>query len=461
MPANEQYKSARRLSKTIYKSRGIKFLKSKLRIAINAQIISGSGTSSLETVLRVLASLSQLDGDEEYVFIGYQGEADWLKPFLNERQTLICPPLPSPSRAETLKRAFGPLRPFIRGIKHSIAGLPQANFSVPVSDGFYENLNCDVIHFPYPDFVLCRNVPTIYNPHDLQHLHYPEFFAPDVIRRRAVMYPTACRAARTVVAASQFVKQDIVRRFGTAEDKIQVIPWSPPETVLNEFTEKDADALLEKYALPPRPFVLYPAMTWEHKNHLRLLEAVAGLREREGLIINVVCTGYKHDFFARIDERRRELGLENQVRFPGVVTIEELSLLYRLAQFVVIPTLFEAASGPLFEAWQHNVAAACSRVTSLPEQAAGAALLFNPFSVEDIADALKIMASDENLRSELRSNGFRRLRDFDLQRTLKAYRAVYRQAAGVVLNEEDRYLLNWDWMCDSSAALSKEPPNQS
>lgn len=403
-------------------------------------------------MLRVLASSSRLDGDEEYVFIGRQSNLDWLKSFLSERQTIICAPSPSPNRAEIFKRALGPLRPLVRGIKHLIAAPPQTDISLPVSDGFYESLNCDVIHFPYPDFVLCRDVPTVYNPHDLQHLHFPEFFAPDVIQRRESVYPAACRAAQTVVVASQFVKQDIIRRYGTAADKIQVIPWAPPETALNEFTEKDAVALLEKYRLPPRPFILYPAMTWEHKNHLRLLEAVARLREREGLIINVVCTGYKHVFFANIERRLRELRLESQIKFPGVVSVRELSLLYRLAQFVIIPTLFEAASGPLFEAWQHNVAVACSRVTSLPEQAAGAALFFNPLSVEEIADALKKLSSDENLRSTLRSSGSERLRDFDLERTLKAYRAVYRRAANADLSEEDRYLLNWDWMRESSNA---------
>jgi glycosyltransferase involved in cell wall biosynthesis len=410
----------------------------------------------------VLAALGQLDGDdEEYVFIGHWSEADWLKPFLNERQTLVRAPQPNQlqtKRNETFKRLLGPLRPLARGIKRIVsAPLPQANESltIQVSDGFYESLGCDVIHFPYPDYVLCQSVPTVYNPHDLQHLHYPGFFAPEEIRRREIVYPAACEAAQIIVAASQFVKQDISRRYGTSADKIQVIPWSPPETRLSEFTEKDVGALFEKYEIPPRPFILYPAMTWEHKNHLRLLEAVAGLRDHENLKINVVCTGHKNSFYPNIERRLRELKLENQVKFPGVVSTEELSLLYRLAQFVIIPTLFEAASAPLFEAWQHGAAVACSRVTSLPEQAGSAALFFDPFSVGEIANALKTMTADENLRSELRERGNQRLRDFDLERTLKAYRAVYRKAARAVLSEEDEYLLGWDWMRDSDRKYSE------
>ncbi len=424
-------------------------LKKKLRIAINAQIPAGSGAGGLETVLRVLTALGQLDGDEEYVFIGHCSDADWLKPLLSERQTLVRAPhpeQPQPNRTETLKRVLGPLRPLARGVKRLVAPLPpKLQPSVPTSDGFYENLNCDVIHFPYQDYVYCR-VPTVYNPHDLQHLHYPEFFAPEEIQRRETIYPAACRAAHTVVVASQFIRQDVIKRYETRAGKIQVIPWSPPEIELNEFTEKDADILLEKYQCPPRPFILYPAMTWEHKNHLRLLEAVHLLRERDGLKVNVVCTGHKNFFYGRIEGRLRELNLEEQVKFTGIVEYKELSIFYRQAQFVIIPTLFEAASAPLFEAWQHGVAVACSSVTSLSEQAAGAALFFNPFSIEEIASAVKTMAASEILRADFRGRGFRRLQNFEMERTLKAYRAVYRRAAGVCLSDEDRHLLNSDWM---------------
>ncbi|MDQ3131289.1 MAG: glycosyltransferase family 4 protein [Acidobacteriota bacterium] len=426
-------------------------MKRKLRIAINAQIPSGSGAGGIETVLRVLTLLNRFDGDEEYVFIGHWSDSDWLKTLLSERQTIVCAPPPEkyqPNQTETFKRILGLLRPLARNIKRLIMPPPKVNISVPVSDGFYESLNCDVVHFPYQDYVHCR-VPTVYNPHDLQHLHYPEFFAPEEIKRREIIYPAACRAAHTVVVASQFVKQDVTQRYGISADKIQVVPWSPPETASNEFIEKDVGSLFEKYGCPPHPFILYPAMTWEHKNHIRLLEAVHLLREREKLKVNVICTGHKNAFYPRIEQRLDELKLNEQVKFTGVVTSEELSLLYRRAQFVIIPTLFEAASAPLFEAWQHGAAVACSSVTSLPEQASGAALLFDPFSVEEIADAVKTLATDENIRADFRSRGFKRLQNFDMERTLKSYRAVHRRAAGAELNSEDRHLLNWDWMRDS------------
>ncbi len=422
----------------------------RLRIAINAQIKPNSGVGGIEAVLTALTALSRLDdGEEEYVFIGPWDEPEWLQPLLDSRQSIVRGPQPfewKPGPLEPLKRALRPLRPVARGVWGSLfrSTSSETNMSGPVSDGFYESLNCEVIHFPFQFFVRCA-LPMIYNPHDLQHVHYPEFFEPSVFNSREAAYPAACHAAHTVAVASQFVKHDIVQHYGVDPDKIQVIPWAPPPI---KTSPAFADDILvrKKYQLPDQPFALYPAMTWEHKNHIRLLEALALLRDRDELKVHLICTGDQKSFWPRIERRLLQLGLEEQVKFLGLVSHEELCAIYRAAQFVIIPTLFEAASAPLFEAWQHDVPVACSSITSLPEQAADAALLFNPLSVEAIADAAARMTTGSGLREDLRRRGARRLQDFSFERTAKTYRAVYRRAAGRILSEEDRWLLSWDWM---------------
>jgi glycosyltransferase involved in cell wall biosynthesis len=82
----------------------------------------------------------------------------------------------------------------------------------------------------------------------------------------------------------------------------------------------------------------------------------------------------------------------------------------------------------------------------LPEQAGEAALLFEPHSIPAIANAIREMATDENLRAELVHKGKQRLQDFSWERTAKAYRAVYRCAASCSLTDEDRWLLSCNWM---------------
>jgi glycosyltransferase involved in cell wall biosynthesis len=406
----------------------------------------------------LISSLGRLrDGEEEYVIIGHWQGADWLKPYFGSNQRLVIRPRVRTQR-DKLKQCLGPLQPFTRRIWRTLFGslLSKAGWpGVEISDGFYENLGCDVIHFPSQNFVLC-SLPTIYNPHDLQHLHYPQFFKPSDIAWRETIYRAGCHLSNTVVAGSDWVKQDIVRHYGVDLDKVQVIPWAPPTQIFPAPTEDRMKRVMEKYRLE-LPFAFYPATTWKHKNHVRLLEAAARLRDHDDLLIRIVCTGaLVPDQWTEINRHLDGHSLRNQVRFLGVVPPEDIRSIYRLAQFVVVPTLFEAASGPIFEAWEDGVPVACSTVTSLPEQVKDAALLFDPFSVEAIATALHRMSLEETLRNELNLKGQRRLRDFDWERTAKAYRAVYRRAARFPLTDEDRWLLSCDWMRDSNLAPLEE-----
>lgn len=383
-----------------------------LRIAINARLRPGSGVGGVESVLRVLTGLSRLDGPEQYVFVALHDHQDWLRALLRGTNASVVAPPPSP--AGRLTR-----------IGRRLIGRD-------LSTGRYlDTLGCDVVHFPYQDFHRTA-APSVFNPHDLQHRHYPEFFTAADLRWRETLYGPACRAAHTVAVASQFVKQDLIDAFALAPAKIRVIPWAP----------LPIDPAPPPPAAPPvQPFALYPAMLWEHKNHGRLLEAVALLRDTKGLRVQLVCTGFKTAYWAVLERHSIALGLTEQVAFPGVLPGSDLAALYRAAQFVIIPSLFEAASAPMLEAWQHGTPVACAAVTSLPEQAGDAALLFDPTSVAEIATALERMTTDAAFRNDLRDRGTRRLQELDPMVTLKRYRAVYRQAAGVTLEEEDRWLL--------------------
>jgi glycosyltransferase involved in cell wall biosynthesis len=108
---------------------------------------------------------------------------------------------------------------------------------------------------------------------------------------------------------------------------------------------------------------------------------------------------------------------------------------------VIIPSLFEAASAPLWEAWLAGKPAACSNVTSLPEQAGDAALIFNPTSVDAVADALAQLWTSPNLRSTLARRGAQRVGAFTWDRTARTFRAHYRRISGVPVSAEDADLM--------------------
>ncbi|MES9899033.1 MAG: glycosyltransferase family 1 protein [Sedimenticola sp.] len=439
-----------------------------LRIAINAQLDPATGVGGVSSFLIALvAALGKLnDGDEEYLIVMTEGNTSWLEPYLGPNQQIVT--VPSSAQDDQVSGKIGwlddALRPLVQGIRRLLCpgmerierqlGLIERQlwsskrqlwWNVPVSDGLWEGLGCQVVHFPFQEYEICA-LPTVYNPHDLQHLHYPEFFNASDIARREAIYPAGCRFSKTVVVASDWVKSDVLHHYGVHEDKVQVIPWAAPTQAYGESTPEVLEEVRSIYGLT-EDYAFYPAMTWEHKNHIRLLQALALVRERDGRVVNLVCTGFQHNqYWERIQSTIEELELQSQVHFLGFVPEEHLKSLYRLAQFVIAPTLFEASCGPVFEAWQEEVPVACSTVTSLPEQVGDGALLFDALSVEEIADTILRMTTDEPFRRQLTERGSNRLACFSWERTAKAYRAVYRRAARMPLNTEDKELLNWNWM---------------
>ena len=419
-----------------------------LRVAMDARVtpesILGGVATAVWSLIRALGGVT--DGPEEYaIVVGSERQADWLRPILGPNQRLV---FRSASRKHPLLKPFVPAIRFVQNVLSPPRFWPE----VPVSDGFYEALACELVHFPTQRFTVCA-LPTIYNPHDLQHLHYPQFFSPSELAWRETIYPAGCHFARTVIVNSQWIKDDLIRQYRVAADKIQVIPEAAPTQAYPEPTPESLARLQACHQLE-RGFALYPSVAWPHKNHLGLFEAIAYLRTERNLRVPLVCTGARHEAsWPAIAERLKALGLDSQVKFLGFVPAEDLRGLYRLATFLVLPTLFEANSLPIFEAWAEGLPVVCSNVTALPEQVRDAAVLFDPHDPVAIAEAMRALAVDSRLRQELRARGSQRLRDFDWERTARAYRAVYRRAAGRALSEEDHWLLQWDWMRESEREL--------
>jgi glycosyltransferase involved in cell wall biosynthesis len=194
-------------------------------------------------------------------------------------------------------------------------------------------------------------------------------------------------------------------------------------------TDEEVAQVLSKYRLPGC-LAVYPAQTWPHKNHKLLLEALQLLRDRDNVVIPLVCTGAKTEHYAQLAQLVEQRELHTQVQFIGWISERELMALYRAAEMMIVPTLFEGFGFPVFEAFAEGIPVACSAVTSLPEQTGGAALLFEPNDVEELASAILRLHNDETLRRVLIERGRKRLTGFSWRKTAEEYRALYRRAAG-------------------------------
>ena len=390
-------------------------------------------SGGVESVTLGLAwGLSQLDGDEEYLFLTLRGEDDWIRPYLggNARTLPVSGgrSLQLARLRKSVKRHIPAARNLYRRVR---ADGPNPPAHPPDSDGTVERAGVDVVHF-VNQAGFRTAIPSIYHPHDLQHLHLPAMFTPRQRAYRDRWYGELADQAAMVAVASSWTRNDVIARLGLPDSKVVVVPWAPPlDAVTNEASRTLEGTATVGVRLPPR-FILYPAQTWPHKNHIKLIESIALLRERERMDVPLVLTGMRNAFATTVDASIAAASIGDLVTWAGFVEADELSAIYRRSTAVVIPTKFEAASGPLWEAFAAGIPAACSNVTSLPAQAGDAALLFDPDDVEQIADAIRSLWTDKPLRMKLVELGRARVKQFTWDTTARVFRAHYRRLGGGV-----------------------------
>jgi len=408
-----------------------------MRVAIEARLPdpqgSGGVTQAVISLAEALSNLTDCRPAEEFVFIVLQSAGNWLDGHVGGPCRLHKIPLTWKNKISRT-----PLGSVARGLKHKLRQLrPPPPPGLIHSDGTAEQLNAALVHFPTQEGYI-TNIPTIYQPHDLQHLHLPQYFPAAELAWRTLVYPVYCERASTVLVESSWTRDDVTRQYGIAKDKIAVCPFPPATADYKEMTPAEQKNFEQK--LEHRQFIFYPANTWPHKNHLALLEALAILK-RDGLQVPLVCTGRATPFFSEIQAAIERLNLSGLVQFPGYLSESEIKTLYQLCSAVVVPTKFESVSFPVWEAFEAGKPVACSTVTSLPMQVGQAGLLFDPDDPVAIARAIRSLWTEPDLRSRLGGLGRERLRQFSLDGMARHMRALYRRLAGTP-NEEDRIILD-------------------
>jgi glycosyltransferase involved in cell wall biosynthesis len=176
-----------------------------------------------------------------------------------------------------------------------------------------------------------------------------------------------------------------------------------------------------------RPFMYFPAATWPHKNHKKLLAALKILTDRYDFDGHLVLTGIAMKSHGDILDEVEQLGLTEQVKILGYLPYADLPFLYNLARLLVFPSLFEGFGLPLVEAMACGCPVVCSEVTAMPEIAGDAALLFDPTFEEDIADKVWAVWNDDGMRERLITRGFERARLFRWEKTARETIEVYRR----------------------------------
>src|SRR5262249_25609875 len=158
---------------------------------------------------------------------------------------------------------------------------------------------------------------------DLQHVHLPEFFNAGQRAWRERWYGELCRRAAMVAVSSDWTRHDVETHFDLPPDRVRVVPLAPLLSATPTPPPAERARIVARLGLLPR-YAIYPAQTWPHKNHVRLLEALALLKSRDGRVVPLVATGSQTAHFAAIAEAATALGVADQVTWTGFLPAAEL-----------------------------------------------------------------------------------------------------------------------------------------
>ena len=410
------------------------------KVAIYGQLLPGSAGGIETNLLKLLAALAQENGpDDQQFVIGPGGKSEWIRAYLGTGQDIVAwPPLrcelPVTSGAEVTVSFTQIIKDAVRKVLRRGTRPAFSNSATQLSQKL-KNVGIEVVHFPYQRY-FPTNLPFIFEPWDLQHIHLPELFSKKEVEFRNWLYRQACEEASLVVTATHWTKQDLIRHFGLSPTKIAVIPRGAEITSVG-FPSRDIEDTLKKLKLPQR-FALYPAKTWAHKNHIRLFQALALLRDTQKLTIPLVCTGKPVDSCAEsIQHELETLGLSDQVFFTGFLDDESMQHLFVRAELVIFPSLFEGLGIPVLEAMATGIPVVCSMASCLPEIAGDAAIFFDPYSVEDMATKIAMVWNDSALRLDLKQRGYANVTAFSWIEAARSFRIAYKHIANRPLSEAE------------------------
>jgi glycosyltransferase involved in cell wall biosynthesis len=296
-------------------------------------------------------------------------------------------------------------------------GLTLARFTPWVDD--LKQQGCALWVFPRQDvWSAMLPLPMLGAVHDLMHRYEPHFTETSSYGRsryRDAYLRSLCRNARGILVDSEMGRRHVEESYGTPAGRLFVLPYIPPAYLSQADENPDfqntnvENADLEntdfekRYQLPPK-YVFYPAQFWEHKNHVRLIRAIAEVR-RDLPDVCLVLVGSRNNGYAAAHCEVKRLGIERHIRFAGYVPECDMAEFYRRARALVLPTLFGPTNIPPLEGFALGCPVAASGIYGMPEQIGDAGLLFDPHSVESMVSKIRQLWVDDDLCEKLRARG--------------------------------------------------------
>ena len=257
---------------------------------------------------------------------------------------------------------------------------------------------------------LSAKTPILQVVHDINYAHYPQYI-PFVARKYLEIYfPKFIKKADRIATVSEFSKQDVIKHYGYDAAKIDVV-YNGANEMYGPVSDEVATLTRKQYS-DGKPYFFYVGALHPRKNIINLLKAFDIFRATTKIQMKIVIVGKVYWWNDEMEKEYKKIVHKEDIVFVGRVETDVLKNLLASSLAVTYVSLFEGFGIPIVEAMYSEVPVITSNTSSMPEVGGDAALYVNPFSVDSIADAMKDIYYNKDLRKTLVENAKIRRKEF-------------------------------------------------
>ncbi|MBR4786738.1 MAG: glycosyltransferase family 4 protein [Bacteroidales bacterium] len=251
--------------------------------------------------------------------------------------------------------------------------------------------------------------------HDLNFEHHPEFIKPSVLRYYRRFFHRFAQTANRIATVSEYTRNDIHQLYQVPLENIDVV-YNGCNEQFHPLSEDEKTQVKNKYA-HGCDYFLFVGLIHKRKNLDTIFRAFDLFKEQTDNDMKLVVVGDKKWWQGDIEDSFNAMRHQEDVIMLGRQSMPVLTQLTGAARALVYASLFEGFGIPILEAFHAETAVITSNVTSMPEVAGEAALLVDPHREEDIAEAMRALWQDDDLRNRLIDKGRTRRECFSWQQT--------------------------------------------
>ena len=269
----------------------------------------------------------------------------------------------------------------------------------------------------------CKTITTF---HDLSYESYPKFYSTGKNYWHFSMNPKKqAKKADKIIAVSKSTKNDLVNIYNVDPEKIKVIYSGINPVSSIQYPVSSISKIKKKYNLPEK-YILYLGTLEPRKNIIGLIKAFeifkTKLKSRgrhSGMSpsgFKLVIAGSKGWLYRDIFKTVKNSPVKNDIIFTGFIDDEDKSILYSQAELFVYPSFYEGFGFPPLEAMACGTPVITSNFSSLPEAVGDAAIMINPYNLDELYRAMETVLNDDKLKNTLIKKGFEQTKKFSWQK---------------------------------------------